>query len=300
MGFMGQLNFEKKKWLVIKIFLFRDANLVQNAIQEARKSIYEGVILDFGDNGGGNDSAMTLLGGLFGTKFHLETSAIRLVKEFEDFQVLKEATFGGKKAGYLFPLIQAKNFNKMSPLMPFACLDIKCPMKTEYTDYLEYYEKPSVIHEHPIKKLALITGRGSASKTDSIAALFRATKIGPILGTPAIGSSGTYYFKKDYVVPVGKNAIILSVTFTPDFSLGGDCEEVQANPPQPTHLIERNFDNRKYYDSLTWIRAAEALETWSVQPEISISCSIEKAKEKMKSFGLEGKELKNINDKNWL
>lgn len=85
--------------------------------------------------------------------------------------------------------------------------------------------------------------RGTASKSDSVATLFRATKVGPIVGTPAVASSGTYYYKKDYVVPVGKNAITLSVTFTPDFSLGGDCEEVQSNPPEPTILVERTFEN---------------------------------------------------------
>lgn len=73
-GFMGILSRDGKKWLIVKIFLFRDLNFVQDVIQEARKSEYDGVILDFGDNGGGNDSAMTLLAGLFGTKFNLETS----------------------------------------------------------------------------------------------------------------------------------------------------------------------------------------------------------------------------------
>jgi hypothetical protein len=288
-GFMGQLISKGKKWLVVKIFLFRDAGFVQSAIQEARKSEYEGVILDFGDNGGGDDSAMTFLAGILGTKFNLEISSIRLTKEFRDFEVLKESTFSGKKAGYLFPYIQPSNFNKMSPLMPFACLDLKCPMKTEYSDYLEYYEKPSVVTDKPVKKIALITGRGTASKADSVAALFRATKVGPIIGTPAVASSGTYYYKKDYVVPVGNNAITLSVTFTPDYSVGGDCEEVQANPPQPTVLVERTFENRKYYDTLTWIKSTEAIASWDTPSNISVKCPVETAKEKLKGFGL--KEL---------
>jgi hypothetical protein len=285
-GFLGQLISGGKKWLIVKIFIFKDANFVQTAIQEARKSEYEGVILDFGDNGGGDDSAMTLLAGLIGTKFNLEISSLRITKEFRDLEVLKEATFGGEKAGYLFPLVQPANFNKMSPFMPFGCLDSKCPMKTEYIDYLEYYEKPSIITDKPIKKIALITGRSTASKSDSIAALFRATKVGPIIGTPAVASSGTYYYRKDYIVPVGKNAITLSVTFTPDFSVAGDCEEVQANPPQPNVLVERTFENKNYYDTLTWVAATKALHDWTTPSQISIKCPVDTAIEKMKKFGL--------------
>lgn len=285
-GFMGQLTNNGKKWLIIKIFLFKDAGFVQAAIQEARKPEYEGVVLDFGDNGGGDDSAMTFLAGLLGTKFNLEISSIRLTKEFRDFEVLKESTFSGKKAGYLFPLVQAPNLNKMSPFMPFACLDLKCPMKTEYSDYLDYYEKPSIVTDKPIRKVALITGKGTASKSDSVAALFRATKVGPIVGTPAVASSGTYYYKKDYVVPVGKNAITLSVTFTPDFSIGGDCEEVQANPPQPTVTVERTFENKKYYDTLTWIESVKAMQSWTTRPNIATKCPVETAKEKLKTLGL--------------
>lgn len=56
---------------VVKIFKFGDAGFVQSAIQEARKSEYKGVILDFGDKGGGSDSAMTFLAGILGTKFNL-------------------------------------------------------------------------------------------------------------------------------------------------------------------------------------------------------------------------------------
>jgi hypothetical protein len=285
-GFLGQLISGGKKWLIVKIFIFQDANFVQAAIQEARKPEYEGVILDFGDNSGGDDSAMTLLSGLFGTKFNLEISSLRLTKEFRDYEVLKESTFGAKKANYLFPLVQEANYNKMSPFMPFACLDSTCPMKTEYIDYLEYYEKPSIIADKPIKKIALITGRGTASKSDSVAVLFRATKIGPIVGTPAVASSGTYYYKKDYVVPVGKNAITLSVTFTPDFSIAGDCEEIQANPPEPTVLVERTFENRDYYDTLTWVAATKALQNWTTPSNISIKCPVDAAIEKMKKFGL--------------
>jgi hypothetical protein len=290
-GFMGQLIKDGKKWLIIKIFTFREASFVQAAIQEARKTEYAGVILDFGDNGGGDDSAMTFLAGIIGTKFNLEISSIRITQEFRDFDILKESVFGGKKAAYLFPMVQPNNYNKMSPFMPFACLDSTCPMKTEYSDYLDYYEKPVIVSDQAIKKIALITGRGTGSKTDSIAALFRATHIGPIVGTPAIASSGTYYYKKDYVVPVGKNAITFSVTFTPDFSLAGDCEEVQANPPIPDVLLERTFANKNYYDTLTWINSVKAIEGWTHTPQVNVKCSVEKAKIKMKSFNVNLKSI---------
>lgn len=203
-GFYGILENNKQKFLVIKIFQFKDISFIQNAIKEARKSEYEGVILDFSDNGGGNDSSMTLMAGLLGINYQLELSSIRLVKEFKDKTVLKEATFGETKAEFLYPFVKEKNLNLMSPLTAFGCLDKKCPIKTSYKDYLEYWDKPSVQENVPVKRISLITGRGSASKTDSIAALFRSTKVGPIIGTPAVASSGTYYFRKEYLVQVGK------------------------------------------------------------------------------------------------
>ena len=285
-GFYGVLQNKNHKFLLIKIFQFKDISFVQSAIKESRKSEYEGVILDFGDNGGGNDSSMTLMAGLVGVKYQLELSSIRLVQEFKDKEVLKEATFGETKAGFLYPFVANKNFNKMSPLTPFGCLDKNCPLKTSYTDYLEYWEKPSVLEEKPVKRISLITGRGTTSKTDSIAALFRSTKVGPIIGTPAVASSGTYYFRKEYLVRIGKKVVTVGVTFTPDFSLGTDCEEIQANPPQPNILIERTFENRDYYDTKTWIEAANAMMNWKEKPQIDRSCEIEDAKAKLKQFGL--------------
>lgn len=285
-GFMGALKKDGEKWLLIKIFQFHDLDFVQKAIKEARRPDYQGVILDFSDNGGGDDSAMTLMGGLFGTSFHLELSSIRLVKEFLDFDVLKEATFGNTKASYLFPFVDKKNMNLMSPLMPFGCLDSTCPMKTQYTDFLDHYDRPAVVSTEPIKKIALITGRGTCSKNDSIAALFRATKVGPIIGTPAVASSGTYYFRKDYVVPIGKKVITVSVTFTPDMSLAGDCEEVEGNPPIPDTLVERTFENRKYYDALTWIKSIETLKSWKTEAKMNVVCSTENAMKKLKNFKL--------------
>lgn len=285
-GFYGVLQNKNQKFLLIKIFQFKDIAFVQSAIKEARKSDYEGVILDFGDNGGGNDSSMTLMAGLVGIKYQLELSSIRLVQEFKDKEVLKEATFGEVKAGFLFPYVIERNFNKMSPFTPFGCLDKSCPLKTSYTDYLEYWEKPSVQEDKPVKRISLITGRGTTSKTDSIAALFRSTKVGPIVGTPAVASSGTYYFRKEYLAQVGKKVVTVGVTFTPDFSLGTDCEEIQANPPQPNILIERTFENHAYYDTKTWIEAANAMMNWIEKPVIDRSCEIEDAKAKLKKFGL--------------
>lgn len=284
-GFYGALQNGSRKWLLIKIFQFSDIAFIQSAIQEARKSDYEGVVLDFSDNGGGKDSAMTFMAGILGTKYQLELSSIRLVKEFKDYDVLKEAVFGSTKADYLFNLVKT-DAAAMSPLMPFACLDKTCPMKTSFSDYLNYWDKPSVLTDVPIKKIALITGRGTASKTDSVAALFRSTKAGPILGTPAVASSGTYYFRKEYLVQTGKNVVTVGVTFTPDFSLGGDCEEIQANPPEPDVLIERTLQNRKYYDTHTWVEATKALTDWKRPSEIEKSCGLEEAHQKMKQFGL--------------
>jgi hypothetical protein len=146
--------------------------------------------------------------------------------------------------------------------------------------------QPSVLEEKPVKRISLITGRGTTSKTDSIAALFRSTKVGPIIGTPAVASSGTYYFRKEYLVQVGKKVVTVGVTFTPDFSLGTDCEEIQANPPQPNFLIERTFENRDFYDTKTWIEAANAMMNWKEKPVIDRSCGIEDAKVKLKKFGL--------------
>ncbi len=284
-GFMGQLIKEKKTWLIIKLFSVTDEKLVQEAIKEARKPEYDGVILDFGGNGGGNDIGKVFLAGLLGTQFHLELNSVRLIKEFQDFEVLKEASMGAKKAEFLFPFVKAVNFNKMSPFTA-VCMDSTCPVKTEYSHYLDFYEKPAVLSNEPIKKIAIITGMSTASIADSIANVFRATKVGPIVGTPAIASSGSYYFRKDYVVSTGDKAFTVSVSFTPDFSLAADCEVSQANPPQPDVLIERTFENRKYYDTLTWIKSVSALENWKTPANIGITCPIERAKEKLRSFGL--------------
>lgn len=286
-AFLGRLEKDGKKWLIIKMFLFRGIDPVQAAIKEARKPGYEGVILDFSQNGGGDDSAMTFLGGILGTSFHLELSAIRLAEEFNDLGVLQEATFGPTKAAHLFPYVKPGNLNKMSPFTPFGCLDKTCPMKTEYSFYVDRYKRPAVVSAEPVKKIALITGIGTASKTDSVAALFRATKIGPIVGTPAVATSGTYYFRKDYAVPLKGKEIVVSATFTPDFSLGADCQEVQANPPQPDAPVERTFANRAHYDALTWIAAAEALRDWNRAPRLDASCSLEQAKAKLAEFGLQ-------------
>lgn len=286
-GFLGRLSKDGRAWLLIKIFHFADLSLVQKAITEARGPGYQGVILDFSQNGGGDDSAMTLLGGLFGGSFNLELSAIRVVKEFQDLDTLKESTFGDTKANLFFPLVKDANFGKMTPFTPFSCIDESCPLKTEFSNYFHRFDRPIIVSSEPIKRIALITGAGSASKTDSIAALFRATQFGPIVGTPAVGSSGTYYFRKEYVVPVAEhNALLIGVTFTPDFSLANDCEEVQGNPPVPDVLIERTFANRAYYDTLTWIKAANALEGWAVPPRLGVSCPLDEAQSKLKRFGL--------------
>jgi hypothetical protein len=229
---------------------------------------------------------MTLLGGLLGVSFNLELSSLRLVKEFRDFDTLKEASFGEKKAAFFLPYAKDANFGKMAPFTPFACLDRSCPLKTEYRDHLESFPTPVYVGEYPVNQIALITGRGTASKSDSIAALFRATRIGPIVGTPAIGSSGTYYFRKEYVVKAGGKALTIGVTFTPDFSLGSDCEEIQANPPEPTALVERTFENRRFYDTRTWIVAAGALTGWSATARVDRSCDLETAKAKLKARGL--------------
>ena len=78
----------------------------------------------------------------------------------------------------------------------------------------------------------------------------------------------------------------MSVTFTPDFSIGGDCEEIQANPPQPTVLVERTFENTTYYDTLTWVAAIKAMQAWTTQTNIAIKCPVSEAIKKMKEFGL--------------
>lgn len=286
-GFLGRLSKDGRKWLLIKIFQFADLTLVQKAITEARRPGYEGVILDFAQNGGGDDSAMTLLGGLLGGTFNLELSAIRIVREFRDIEMLKESTFGDTKANLFFPLVKDENLGKMTPFTPFGCIDDSCPLKTEFSNYFDRYERPVIVSSEPVKRIALITGVGTASKTDSIAALFRATKFGPIIGTPAMGSSGTYYFRKEYVVPVAEhNALLVGVTFTPDLSLASDCAEVQGNPPAPDVLIERTFANRAYYDTLTWISAASALEKWVSPPNLGVSCPLGEAQSALKKFGL--------------
>jgi Peptidase family S41/PDZ domain len=290
-GFLAALENGAEKYLLLKMFVFRDSELVQQTIELARDKKWRAVILDFQENHGGDDSAMTLMAGLLGTSWHLELSSLRLIPEFFDVKKLRDAAVYKTNVAFFQSLLNdPRNHNKMSPLVPFRCKTDACEPLTEYKNHIDDFLKPKAVPAAPYR-LALITGRETVSKTDSIAALFRAHKIGPIIGTPAMASSGRYYFQKQYVARVGDRAIVLRKTFTPDFSIAANCEEVQANPPEPTVRLPRTFENREHYDTLAWLTAIESLKSWK-EPVAMGRCSLEQARDLLRKFKLDVVEQK--------
>ncbi len=288
-GFLGVLKNDKQKFLVLKQYHFRNIELVQKCIQEANSHSYDGIILDFHENNGGNDSTFALLGGLLGTNYHVELSSMRLVPELLDNTLLQDAAVYSTNTNYFKKLLADKdNWNTMSPFVPFQCWDDKCEPQTEYKYYTERFsEKPEVIPNEPLKNLALVIGAGTVSKSDSVAALFRAHDIGPIIGTPSMASSGRYYFNKEYQTEIEGKIITLETTFTPDFSVDGACAEIQANPVLPHVLVPHILENNPYYDTQLWIEAAKALQTWDKEIHLERKCSIEDTQNVLKTFGLE-------------
>lgn len=287
-GFFGELTNGSEVYLVYKQFLFRDRALIDSFINNIHKKKYSGIILDFQENYGGNDTAFALLAGLLGDQFHLEISSMKLVPELLNDNLMSDsAVYSGNSKFFKNLMADSRNLNLMSPFVPFRCIDETCELKTKYEFYKSSFPVSPIVPKDPLKNLALITGRDTVSKSDSINVLFHAHNIGPVVGTPAVASSGRYYFQKEYYTSVGKNVVTLSVTFTPDFSLAGDCAEVQGNPPEPHQLIKRTIENYRYYDTLLWVKAAKAIQKWDYSKlNLSRNCSLDQAKMLLKRKNL--------------
>jgi hypothetical protein len=288
-GFFGVLSNDTQKFLILKQYYFHSYELIHEFVKEAHTGSYDGVILDYHENGGGNDSYFALLTGLLGDGYHVELSSLKLIPELLSQHALFESAVYSSNVSYFRKILsEPSTWNKMSPFVPFQCLDENCEPQTAYRNYKDDYKpQPKIIADEPMTNLALITGHGTVSKADSVSVLFRAHDIGPVVGTPNMASSGRYYFKKEYLVDVEGKVITLRATFTPDFSIDGNCEEVQANPVKPHVLLPETLENHDFYDTELWVTAARAIQTWNKPMHLDRKCTFEEAEEKLKSFGLE-------------
>ncbi len=163
----------------------------------------------------------------------------------------------------------------MTPEIPFFCANDKCPLTYRFNQYanMPMIIKPAAYPSKPLKHLAMITGPFTASAGESLAASFSTMKLGPVIGTPTMGSDGRYQLRKTYVTRLNGKKLTIPVVFTPSLTVNAHCRWGQGNPDLPDIVLPRTITNEKYYDILTWITAIEAMNNWHTKPDLSVYCS---------------------------